>query len=299
MKKFLSALSILILAMGSCAPLAAQTHIVPVYSYPAAGAPPTVVLQCDDNQDNCTPVSTTNPLKATLTGSSTGASAQQVQGNGAAGAAKVGNPVRTGGTVQTGTITAQTAGQSSDFVTDDYGNQRTRIVGTLVAPSSATTTVVYCQGASSGSTSTANIGPCAMLAHVWDGTNSRPLAGDASGLYAVEVPSASTNAGVAVNATSVAAGSLIVKASPGNLYGYNVTSAASAGYVMIFNSATVPADGTVTPARCIPLAANTGLEVDLRGQPTFFSAGIVIVFSTTGCFTKTISATAFIAGDAK
>lgn len=122
---------------------------------------------------------------------------------------------------------------------------------------------------------------------------------DTSGDYVIEVPTAAQAGGVAVNATTVAAGSLTVKASAGNLYGYNVTAGASAGFIMIFNATSPPADGTVTPARCIPLAANTGIEVDLRGQPTYFSTGIVIVFSTTGCFTKTISATAFIAADAK
>lgn len=110
---------------------------------------------------------------------------------------------------------------------------------------------------------------------------------------------ANATAGTAPNATAAASGSLIAKASSGNLYGVNVTSGASSGYVMIFSRATVPADGAVTPQRCIPLAANTGLELNYRPVPVNMPAGIVIVFSTTGCFTQTISATAFISADAK
>ena len=34
--------------------------------------------------------------------------------------------------------------------------------------------------------------------------------------------------------------------------------------------------GAVTPARCIPLAANAGIELNYRGQPAFFSTGITI-----------------------
>lgn len=97
-------------------------------------------------------------------------------------------------------------------------------------------------------------------------------------------------------ATTAAASSLNV-GSPGYLHGVNVTSAATAGYVLVFDSASVPADGTVTPARCIPLAANTGIEMNWRSSPIQFRNGMVVVFSSTGCFTKTASATAFIAAD--
>lgn len=94
-------------------------------------------------------------------------------------------------------------------------------------------------------------------------------------------------------AVSTATGSQIAKASAGKLYGLNVTAGASAGFVMIFDSATVPADGTVTPKKVVALAANASLDRSWdRGL--IFTSGIVVVFSTTGPFTKTISATAFI-----
>ena len=97
--------------------------------------------------------------------------------------------------------------------------------------------------------------------------------------------------------SATAAGSLVVKASAGNLYGYNVAAGASAGYLLIFDAPTAPADGTVTPKIVHAIAANASIQVD-RDIPIAFTTGIVMVFSTTGPFTKTISATAFLAGDA-
>lgn len=96
--------------------------------------------------------------------------------------------------------------------------------------------------------------------------------------------------------TAVAAGYLIAKASAGNLYGYEVVAGASAGYLMLFDSTTVPADGTVTPKKVHAIAANASLSRSLN-PPIRFSTGIVAVFSTTGPFTKTISATAFLGVD--
>lgn len=98
-------------------------------------------------------------------------------------------------------------------------------------------------------------------------------------------------------ATAAVAASLVLKAAAGNLYGYNITTGASAGYLMIFNSTTAPADGAVTPAVCVPVAANTGIDY-VAAWPRRFTTGITMVFSTTGPFTKTASATAFMSGSA-
>lgn len=100
-------------------------------------------------------------------------------------------------------------------------------------------------------------------------------------------------------ATPAVASSLIVKSQDANLLDVNIVSGASAGYVMVIDAATVPADGAVTPALCLPVAANTGIDINLRANPTRFGNGIVVVFSTTGCFTKTASATAFISASAQ
>lgn len=103
-------------------------------------------------------------------------------------------------------------------------------------------------------------------------------------------------AGVGSTANTAVGSSLILRTTGVDLYSVNVTSGASAGYVMVFDRTTVPADGAVTPALCLPLAANTGLDWNFRSAPVQLQTGAVIVFSTTGCFSKTASATAFIAG---
>jgi hypothetical protein len=100
---------------------------------------------------------------------------------------------------------------------------------------------------------------------------------------------------VAPSASPTVTGSRILKPIGGVLHAINVTTGATAGYVMIFDSATVPPDGTVAPSFCIPVAINTGITHQFV-TPMLFQSGIVMVFSTSGCFTKAISATAFLEG---
>lgn len=110
-------------------------------------------------------------------------------------------------------------------------------------------------------------------------------------------PTSAATSAITPLSTSVAAGSLVLKASAGNLYGFEVTTGGSAGYVMIFNATSAPADGTVTPVKTFVVAANATVAF-AWDTPLRFSTGITVVFSTTGPFTKTISATAFISGQA-
>ncbi len=93
--------------------------------------------------------------------------------------------------------------------------------------------------------------------------------------------------------TATASGSLIAKATSGWLNGFDATAGGTDGYVLIFDSATVPTDGTVTPKFCYNLPKNTTTGATWLSYPTPFTNGIVMVFSSTGCFTKTISNTAF------
>ncbi|MGC1615824.1 MAG: hypothetical protein WA736_14155, partial [Candidatus Acidiferrum sp.] len=91
-------------------------------------------------------------------------------------------------------------------------------------------------------------------------------------------------------------GSHVLKATPGCLLGvYATIDSTTVGWLMLFNSATVPADGAVTPQDCIYIAAAPG-SIGLNWAPLppeWFSTGISAAFSSTGCFTKTISAHAF------
>lgn len=99
--------------------------------------------------------------------------------------------------------------------------------------------------------------------------------------------------GTAVVSAS-AEGSHVLKASPGCLLSAYVTIGATAGYLMIFNSTTVPADGAVTPIECIPVAASSYVFLNFAPQPPeWYSTGISAAYSTTGCFTKTVGSGAF------
>lgn len=93
-----------------------------------------------------------------------------------------------------------------------------------------------------------------------------------------------------------AEGARVFKAGPGNLYRLSVTTGASGGYLMVFDSLTAPADGAVTPAICRVVAANSTLSLALADPIARFGTGIAAVFSTTGCFSKTVSATAYFEG---
>lgn len=109
----------------------------------------------------------------------------------------------------------------------------------------------------------------------------------------VQVP---PNAPATPVVSASAEGSHVLKAAPGALLAIYVTSpAGAAGFILIFNSTTVPADGTVTPIECIPLTAGPSYAfANFAPQPPeWYSTGISAAYSTTGCFTKTISSGAF------
>lgn len=95
-----------------------------------------------------------------------------------------------------------------------------------------------------------------------------------------------------VNSTATEANH-VLKASAGTLFGLSVTSSV-AGYVLIYNAASAPSDGAVTPVACYYLSSSPGtLGIAFTPFPLTMSAGITAVFSTTGCFTQTSSSTAF------
>jgi hypothetical protein len=120
----------------------------------------------------------------------------------------------------------------------------------------------------------------------------------AGNLLSTQTPSPSSNTGLTPVVSSAAEGSKVLKASAGNLYAYQVTTGAAAGYVMLFNATSAPADGAVTPVKCVAVPATSTVGVTVS-PPEYFSTGITAVFSTTGCFTKTVSNTAMFSGDVK
>lgn len=100
-----------------------------------------------------------------------------------------------------------------------------------------------------------------------------------------------------VNSAALEA-SHVFKASAGTLFGLSVTATSAAGYVLIYNSATAPSNGAVTPVACyyIPSAPGT-IGIAFTPFPLKMGTGITAVFSTTGCFTQTSSSTAFFLGE--
>ena len=114
-------------------------------------------------------------------------------------------------------------------------------------------------------------------------------------LMAGHAPAASPILGNPVNTVQSTAteGSHILLAVPGNLLGFSATSGTTAGYILLIDSATVPADGAVTPKYCYALPASQTIGASWFNFPAPFANGIVIVFSTTGCFSKNISTTSF------
>jgi hypothetical protein len=119
-------------------------------------------------------------------------------------------------------------------------------------------------------------------------------------LATVTIASAQTQCTVPAGApgtpvvSTAAEGSRVLKASRGCIISGYVTTGAVAGYMMIFNATSAPADGAVTPINCVYVPANTTIGLNWAPQPPeWYSTGITVVFSSTGCFTKTVSATAF------
>lgn len=101
--------------------------------------------------------------------------------------------------------------------------------------------------------------------------------------------------------TASLASNLVAKSSTGALLSFEVsadsTLSGAAWWVMIFNATSAPSDGSVTPAKCYALPSGATAFTGAFPNPAVFSTGITIVASTTGCFTKTASAHAFISGD--
>lgn len=96
--------------------------------------------------------------------------------------------------------------------------------------------------------------------------------------------------------------SRVCKAAPGVLWGWQVTTGATGGYVMIFDGTTDPADGSITAGMnmkyCVQISSNSTIG-NGPGLAESYVKGIVFVFSSTGCTTKTESATAWFRGVAQ
>jgi len=106
--------------------------------------------------------------------------------------------------------------------------------------------------------------------------------------------------GVAPAATGYA----VLLAKAGNLLGSYATAGSTQGWLMVFNSTTLPSNGATTVGtaagnleECIYVPANTTQSINFQGLPVeYYSSGVTAVFSSTGCDMLTLSTTAFVHG---
>lgn len=227
---------------------------------------------------------------------------------------RVRDAVTTNATTGTGITAAGAMGKFNSvlptYTDGQFGNVQATNRGILYSQLTAAGATIPTTGAAVDSYSNSSIvaladtyRPLAVANSLFNGTTwdrLRSVAGaDGTGLgvtaYAATPHSAAT-ASLTPAVSAAVTGGVIYKASAGNLYSVSVTAGASAGFLLMFNSTTIPADGAVTPQQCIPVAANAMAtwEAVSGGVPERFTTGIVGVFSTTGCYTKTISPTAFL-----
>jgi hypothetical protein len=130
-----------------------------------------------------------------------------------------------------------------------------------------------------------------------------------AGKFGIDQTTPITTNGINVNPTTASAAAITPVVSPSaesnrvicagacNLWSVSITTGAAAGFFMVFNATSAPADGAVTPIECVQVPANGSASINFGpGPPDRYSTGATAVFSTTGCFNKTASATAFFKG---
>lgn len=138
------------------------------------------------------------------------------------------------------------------------------------------------------------------------------LASDSTGQAAIAQTTPGATNGVAIAPNTAAALAIVpvvsasgennhvLKASAGNLYSVYATNlTATAGFLVVLNATTSPADGAITPLACVPLAANGVASINFNPGPVSrYGTGITAVLTSANtCFTKTTGViTGFISG---
>jgi hypothetical protein len=113
-------------------------------------------------------------------------------------------------------------------------------------------------------------------------------------------PSSSSSIGITPVVSASAEATHVLKATPGNLYSVYATNLTStAGFLVVLNATSAPADGAITPLVCVPLPSNGNATLNFNpGPPEVYSTGITaVITSAATCFTKTTGViTGFISG---
>lgn len=196
------------------------------------------------------------------------------------------------GTVATGTAIAS-AGNPVYIAGKDDSNLVRPIA---VSPSG--NVYVSATGATQSSVTGCSVTGCFGLPIiVSDGTLARIPLSDTAGVQLMGASgTTAASAALSTATTAAIASNIVAKSGAGNFYSANLTSGASAGYFMLFDATAAPADGAVTPFKCWVAAANSTISIS-NNPPIRAATGITVVFSTTGCFAKLASATAFMSVD--
>ncbi len=218
-----------------------------------------------------------------------------VVGNVASAATDSGNPVKAGAVFNT-TPPTVTNGQRVDAQATANGYHIVSMATTTGSPQTVSSNAA--DAVTNNSVTPLTVArPYLYNGTTWDRSRSIEGVSANTGIAAVAtVPNTSANTAITPVVSTAVEGSHILKASAGNLYGVAVTTAGTAGYLLVFNATSAPADGAVTPLLCRAVGAYSSVDVDYGNIPVRYSTGITAVFSSTGCFTKTISATAMIEG---
>lgn len=131
--------------------------------------------------------------------------------------------------------------------------------------------------------------------------NATPSIANGNGVVITPTTEASTSVAPST-AVATAESCRVLQASATNVYSVTVAIAATTGYVMIFNAASAPVDGAVSPAwPAIRVVSDgtSGWAALQFNPPLRLATGATVCFSSTGPFTKTASATAAIGGQVK
>ena len=99
--------------------------------------------------------------------------------------------------------------------------------------------------------------------------------------------------GVPMTSSAIAESCHQMKVGPGVMWWMGVATGASAGFLMAYDLASAPSNGTVVPLVAPPaVAATSNVFYSFQDAPIRYGNGLVLCFSTTGQFTLTLSATA-------
>jgi hypothetical protein len=91
--------------------------------------------------------------------------------------------------------------------------------------------------------------------------------------------------------------SKVLKSSAGLLLSLHLN-ATDSGWFMLLDNSVVPSDGAVTPKKAWQFQGSAPVTIDIRFDPPLvMTNGAVLVFSSTGPFTKTASAAAMFSGE--